>query len=248
VSGPRLAGRRLLITGAAQGIGADVARRCVAEGASVALVDRDPAVERLAEQLGGRAFVADVTSAAAAASTVAEAIRQLGGLDGLANVAGVHRDGDVVDTSDESWNLVLGVNLTAPFLWARAALPAMLEAGEGAIVNIGSIASSHALPRSAAYVASKTGLIGLTRSLAVDFGRRGVRSNAILPGSIETEFLASYIERNPERGEELMDRNFAGRFGTPDEVAACCAYLLSDEARFINGASIAIDGGRTAAT
>ena len=115
-------------------------------------------------------------------------------------------------------------------------------------MNIGSVASTHALPESAAYVTSKAGVLGLTRSLAVDFGRRGIRCNAILPGTVETQFFASYAERNPERARELMSRNFAGRFGVPADIAAAVIYLLSPESSFVNGASIAVDGGRTAAT
>ena len=172
----------------------------------------------------------------------------LGGRDGLANVAGVQRDGNVVDTSDEIWALVLAVNLTAPFVWSRAAIPVMLESGGGSIVNVASIAATHAIPRNVAYVTSKTGLLGLTRSIAADFGRRGVRCNAVSPGTIATEFFDDYAVRNPDVARKLTDLNFAGRFGTAEEVAALCAFLLSDDAGFINGANVAVDGGRSAAS
>jgi NAD(P)-dependent dehydrogenase (short-subunit alcohol dehydrogenase family) len=243
-----LEGRRLLITGAANGIGAEVASRCVSEGARVALVDRDPAVSAVAHELDAPAYVADVADPELVADIVTTASESLGGLDGLANIAGVQRDGNVMNTPVDVWQEVLGVNLTAAFLWARAALPVMLEHTPGSIVNIGSVASTHALPESAAYVTSKAGVLGLTRSLAVDFGRRGVRCNAVLPGTVETQFFASYAERNPERARELMSRNFAGRFGVPADIAAAVIYLLSSESSFVNGASLAVDGGRTAAT
>jgi 2-keto-3-deoxy-L-fuconate dehydrogenase len=244
----RLEDRRLLITGAANGIGAEVAKQCVREGARVALVDVDLAVLAVAHGLNAQGYVADVTDAELVTDIVAAASEYLGGIDGLANIAGVHRDGSVMTTSVADWHAVVNVNLTAAFLWARAALPVMLEHAPGSIVNIGSVASTHALPESAAYVASKAGVLGLTRSLAVDFGRRGVRCNAVLPGSVETQFFASYVERNPERGRELMSKNFAGRFGVPGDIAAAVIYLMSSESSFVNGTSIAVDGGRTAAT
>jgi NAD(P)-dependent dehydrogenase (short-subunit alcohol dehydrogenase family) len=244
----RLKDRRLLITGAANGIGAEVAKQCVREGAHVALVDVDPAVTAVADELDAQGYVADVADPELVPGIVAAASESLGGLDGLANIAGVQRDGNVMTTPVAVWNEVLGVNLTAAYLWARAALPVMLEHAPGSIVNIGSVASTHALPESAAYVTSKAGVLGLTRSLAVDFGRRGIRCNAILPGTVETQFFASYAERNPERARELMSRNFAGRFGVPADIAAAVIYLMSSESSFVNGASIPVDGGRTAAT
>jgi NAD(P)-dependent dehydrogenase (short-subunit alcohol dehydrogenase family) len=244
----RLKDRRLLITGAANGIGAEVAKQCVREGARVALVDVDPAVTAVADELNAQAYVADVADPELVPGIVAAASEYLGGLDGLANIAGVQRDGNVMTTPVAVWHEVLGVNLTAAFLWARAALPVMLEHAPGSIVNIGSVASTHALPESAAYVTSKAGVLGLTRSLAVDFGRRGIRCNAILPGTVETQFFANYAERNPERARELMSRNFAGRFGVPADIAAAVIYLMSPESSFVNGASIPVDGGRTAAT
>jgi NAD(P)-dependent dehydrogenase (short-subunit alcohol dehydrogenase family) len=244
----RLEGRRLLITGAANGIGAEVARQCVREGARVALVDRDPDVSAVADGLDARGYVVDVADAELVPGVVDAASEYLGGLDGLANIAGVQRDGNVMTTPVAAWEEVLGVNLTAGFLWARAALLVMLENAPGSIVNIGSVASSHALPESAAYVTSKAGVLGLTRSLAVDFGRRGVRCNAVLPGTVETQFFTNYAERNPERARELLSRNFAGRFGVPADIASAVIYLLSSESSFVNGASLAVDGGRTAAT
>jgi NAD(P)-dependent dehydrogenase (short-subunit alcohol dehydrogenase family) len=160
----------------------------------------------------------------------------------------VQRDGDAAETSDEVWDLVLAVNLTAPFVWSRAAIPHMLAGGGGSIVNVASIAASHALASSVAYVASKTGLLGLTRSIATDFGRRGIRCNSVSPGTIETDFFRDYAARNPDATRRIMDLNFAGRFGTAEEVAACCAYLLGTESGFLNGADVALDGGRSAAS
>ena len=243
----RLEGRRIIVTGSAQGIGAATARRCSQEGARLVLVDVEDAVEGVAEEVNGIAVTADLREAGRAEATVARARAELGGLDGLVNAAGVHRDGDVTDTSDETWSLVLDVNLVAPFIWARAAIPLMLDGGGGTIVNIASIGATHTRPRSAAYAASKAGLLGLTRAIAIDFGRRGVRANAISPGSIETGFLRSYVERNPEEGAKLIDLNYVGRLGQPEEIAGLAAYLLSNESGFVNGENIVVDGGRTVA-
>lgn len=243
-----LQAKRILITGAAQGIGAAVARRCADDGAHVALVDIDARVREVADTLGARSFVGDVTDASFATTTVEEATTDLGGLDGLANVAGIQRSGDILELRREDWDLVLGVNLTAPFLWSRAVVPVMLEQGRGRIVNIASVAATHAIRNSLASVASKHALLGLTRSVSTDFGERGIRCNAVSPGSIETELLATYMAENPQAGRRLIDANFTGRLGRPEEVAACCAHLFADDADFLNGANIVVDGGRTAAT
>lgn len=243
----RLENKRLIVTGAAQGIGEATAHRCAQEGAQLVLIDVEPAVESVAAELGALSITADLRDANSAEGAVELARERLRGLEGLVNAAGVHRDGDVTGTSDEMWSLVMDVNLIAPFRLARAAIPLMLEGRGGAIVNVASIGATNTRPRSAAYSASKAGLLGLTRAIAIDYGRRGVRCNAISPGSIETGFLKSYVERNPQEGEKLMNLNYAGRFGTPAEIAALTAYLLSDESGFVNGANVVVDGGRTVA-
>lgn len=243
-----LEARIILVTGAASGIGEAVARRCVEDGATVVLVDRAPRVHDVAAELGALSFVGDVRDAAFADTTVRAAAEELGGLHGLANVAGVQHSGDAVTLELDRWDLTLGVNVTAPFLWARAAIPVMLRGGGGSIVNVASVAATHAIRNSVAYVSSKHALLGLTRSIATDFGRRGIRCNAVSPGSIETAFLRSYTSANPEAGRRLVDANSVGRLGQPEEVAAWCAYLFGPEAGFVNGANLLVDGGRTAAT
>jgi NAD(P)-dependent dehydrogenase (short-subunit alcohol dehydrogenase family) len=124
----------------------------------------------------------------------------------------------------------------------------MLAVGGGAIVNIASIAGHRARPSAVAYVTSKTGLLGLTRAIAVDFGRAGIRCNSVSPGSIDTPMLRAYAERDPAGMQAQIDRNYAGRVGRPDEIAAACAYLLSDQAAFVNGVDLLVDGGRAAGT
>jgi NAD(P)-dependent dehydrogenase (short-subunit alcohol dehydrogenase family) len=248
ITSARLNGKRLIITGGATGIGGAIAARCAQEGARMILVDVDDRVHQTADTLGAVSLVADVTDADAADAAIARALALWDGIDGLANVAGISTDGDVVQTTEDDLRRVLEINLIAPFVWSAAAIPHMVAAGAGSVVHIGSIASLRALPHAVGYVMSKTGLLGLSRSIAVDFGRRGVRSNVICPGTIETEMFAGYAERNPDVAQRLVELNFAGRFGAPAEIAACCAYLLSDEAGFVNGSEISIDGGRAAAS
>lgn len=242
-----LCGKRILVTGAANGIGRALARRSADGGSHLTLVDRDPAVHELASELGALGVDIDITEPHSAERTVAAAVAHWGGLDGLANVAGVHRSGAITQLAPDVWDLVMALNVTAPFLWARAAMPALLDGG-GAIVNVGSISSVAAIPATPAYVASKHALLGLTKSIAIDFGRRGVRANCVSPGSIETEFLTRYLCGDEAARERLVERNFAGRLGQPEEVAECCAFLLGDGATFINGENIVIDGARTVAT
>ena len=243
-----LHGKRLVVTGAAHGIGAAVARRCARDGAHVVLVDRDRDVLALADELDGIGSVADVTDADAAGAAIAAMLDRWGGVDGLVNVAGIYRAGDVVQLAPEVWDEVMAVNLRAAFIWSRTAITAMLDAGGGSIVNVASISAERAIPASAAYVASKHALLGLTRSIAIDFGRRGIRANAVSPGSIETDLLGQYLASRSGAREDLIEKNYAGRLGTPDEIAEACAFLLGDAGSFVNGANFVIDGARTVAT
>jgi NAD(P)-dependent dehydrogenase (short-subunit alcohol dehydrogenase family) len=247
--GPRLSGKSIVVTGAAQGIGAAIARRCAADGAAVALVDRQESVVSVAAEIGGDGIVCDVTDSAGVGGIVASIAERLGSITGLVNAAALQRNGDVAALSDEDWDEVFAVNVDAPPRWMRAAMPFLLAAGGGgggggSIVNITSVTASAAIPDTVSYVASKHALLGMTRSVAVDFGRRGVRCNAVSPGTIQTSFFADYAARNPEKAAGQVDANYVGRLGEPDEVAALCAHLLGDEAGFINGANLAIDGGR----
>jgi NAD(P)-dependent dehydrogenase (short-subunit alcohol dehydrogenase family) len=242
-----LQGRSIVITGAAGGIGRAVAKRCAADGAALVLVDAAPAVEALADELGARGLVGDVTDIELAGRALALADDRAGGLYGLANVAAVFHQATAEDVTDEEWERVLRVNLTAPMRWCRAAIPRLRGRG-GSIVNVTSIVSTHARPRSVAYIAAKAGLAGLTRSIAIDFGREGIRCNSLAPGSIETPMLAGWKDTNPGGYQEQIDANFAGRLGRPEEIAAACSFLLSDQSAFTNGAELVVDGGRLAGT
>lgn len=242
-----LEGQVVLVTGAARGMGAAVAKRCVAEGAELALVDRDPAVRGLAEQLGCSAYVGNVTDSALATSVVNETLERHGRLTGLVNVAGIHTRGTALEVTDEEWQLVMSVNLTGPMTWVRAALPALTALG-GSVVNFASIAGSHARPDCAAYTASKAGLIGFTRSVALDFGARGVRANTLSPGSIDTPMFREHEARGGAGREAHVPRIPLGRLGSTDEIAATVAFLLSPGAAYISGLDVIVDGGRVATT
>ena len=241
----RLAGKTLIVTGAARGMGRATAQACRAEGAELVISDRDPAVEAVAEELGAHVVVGDVADPALAA----RAVELAGELHGLAHVAGAHLNGDITELSDDDWAKMLAINLTGPMVWSRAAVPAITAAGGGSIVIVASINSWVAHSRSVAYSSSKAGAVGLMRSLALDGGPSGIRANTISPGSIATEMLLEAAARHPLGDGALQvhrDANPLGRLGDPEEIAATAVFLLSDEARYITGSDIRVDGGRTA--
>lgn len=222
-------GRVALVTGGAAGIGAACVRELADRGASVAVVDRDGA------------FAADVSRAADCERAVEEVVAALGGIDILVSNAGIQRYGAVTALSDSDWDEVIATNLTSAFLIARAAVPRMLERGGGAIVVTGSAQSVAARRESAHYVASKHGLLGLTRSLALDYGDRGIRANCVLPGAVDTPMLRAVA--GPDASSAIGRQNPLGRIARPEEVAQVVAFLASDLASFVNGAAVPVDGG-----
>jgi 3-oxoacyl-[acyl-carrier protein] reductase len=247
---PRFEGRVAVITGAGSGMGAAMARGFHAEGASVVAVDVDAGgLERTIGDLGGvsdraRPVVLDVTDREAVAAFGAGLER----VDVLCNNAGILDDYRPAHETDWAlWTRILAVNLTGPYLMAHAIVPAMLAQGRGAIVNTASIAGFVAGGGGAAYTTSKHGLIGFTKQLAFDYGRRGIRANAICPGAIATGMTVEL--RTPEQGNEhvnaAIEATPAGRWGEPDEVAALALFLASDEAAFIHGVPVLVDGGWT---
>ncbi len=247
----RFEGRTILITGAGSGIGQATARRFGAEGGRVFCADVDgDAAERTAASIresGGEATAArcDVSDPVEVARTVDAAVARWGGLHVLANVAGIGGFRRTTEVTFAEWSRVIGVNLTGQFLTCQRALPHLLET-RGAIINTASVAGLKSHPYSAAYCASKGGVVMLTRALAVEYGRRGVRINCLCPGGIETPMLAQFQLPEGVPQAALMRITPLGRHGQPDEVAGTIAFLASDDAAYVNGATLVVDGGMIA--
>lgn len=244
-----LQGKSALVTGASRGIGAAIASMLAARGAAVAVNyagSAQAAAELVAdiEQSGGRAVAlqADVSDREAAAGLIDRTVAEFGSLDILVNNAGIARDGLVVRMSDEDWNDVMATNLTGAFVMTRAAAKHMMRARSGSIINISSVVGLVGNAGQANYAAAKAGLIGLTKSVARELAPRNVRVNAIAPGFIETAMTAVLPE---SVREEALAKIAMKRFGTPEDVAAAVAFLASDEARYITGQVLAVDGGMT---
>ncbi len=239
----RLDGKTALITGASGGIGAGIARAMHAQGAIVALSGtRVDALETLAGELGERAHVcpADLRDPAAADALVAAAEAAAGPLHVLVNNAGFTRDMLALRMKDEDWQAVLDVDLTAPFRLARAALRGMLRRRAGRIIGISSIVGATGNAGQANYAAAKAGLVGMTKALAQEAGSRGVTVNVVAPGFIETPMTDALSEAQRARlGEQIP----LGRLGQPADVAAAVVYLASDEAGWVTGATLHVNGG-----
>ncbi len=247
----RFADQIAIVTGAARGIGAAIAGRLAEEGALVVVVDRDPAAEDVAAALresGGRAeaVVADVTDGAAVDAFVADVAARQGRLDVLVNNAGVTRDNLIFKLDEADWDTVLDVNLKSAFLCSRAAQRAMVEARRGAIVSLSS-RSALGNRGQANYSAAKAGIRGLTSTMALELGPFGIRANAVAPGYIATEMTDATARRLGLDPEEHRAKAAAAtplrRVGTPEDVASVVAFLASEDAAYVSGQTIEINGG-----
>jgi len=237
-----LDGKVALVTGGSRGIGAAISRELADAGAHVAVNYRtgQEAAETIAGEISGLAVQADVSSADEVQSLVERVESEFGDLDILVNNAGVTRDTLIARMSDEDWETVIDTNLRGTFNTARAVARKMLRRRSGAIVNLSSVVGVHGNPGQANYAASKAGIIGLTKALARELGSRGVRVNAIAPGYISTE-LTDVL--NEEQRGLILGNTPLARLGEPEDVARAVRFLCSDEAAFITGEVLLVDGG-----
>ena len=241
----RFDGRVALVTGGGSGIGEATCHRLAAEGARVVVVDiDDAAARRVADGIGGSAFCADVTDPAHCEAMIRHALTSYGRLDVLDNNAtGGGTLARVADLDLDAWQRAIAVNLTAPFLAIKFALPVMLDQRGGAIVNISTAAAVQAEEGLAAYASAKAGLLALTRNVAAEYGRHGIRCNAICPGAVETPPTRAFLQGVEGIREKMERANTLRRIAQPDELAAAVAFLASDDASFVNGSVYMVDGG-----
>lgn len=238
----RLDGKVALVTGGARGIGAAISRELAAAGASVCVNYRSgqETADLLAKEIGAVAIQADVSDREAAAQLVLDAEESLGPLSILVNNAGITRDTLIARMSDEEWSEVIDTNLNSMFYTCRAVARGMMKRREGSIVNLTSVVGLHGNPGQTNYAASKAGIIGFTKSLARELGSRGVRANAVAPGYIATE-LTDVL---PDAAKEaILQATPLARLGDPADVAGPVRFLCSDEAKFVTGEVLLVDGG-----
>lgn len=248
----RLVGKRIFVTGAAQGIGLAIAKAFLREGAALFLVDRDAAL--LAEQgealkqSGGKLgyLAADITDAKMIASAVAQAAVEIGPINALVNNAGVNVFSEPLETSDEEWNRCFDINLKGAWNCCKAVLPGMIETGGGVILNIASTHAFTIIPHTFPYPLAKHALLGMTKSLGLEYAPRNVRVNALAPGYVATQKVIDYWNGFPDPAAaraETMKLHPGGRIASPEEIAMAAVFMISDECPFMNATCLTIDGG-----
>ncbi len=248
----RLAGKRIVITGAAQGIGLAITEACLAEGARLFLIDRDrPLLESAVDELRARSISvgcarADISDAAAVLAAVNQAASEIGAINALINNAGINVFSNPLETTEEQWNRNFDVNVKGAWNCSKAVLPSMLEQGGGVILNIASTHSFTIIPQTFPYPVAKHALLGLTKSLALEYADKGVRVNALAPGYVETQKVLDYwnsFEDPAEARAKTLALHPGGRIASPQEIAQAAVFMISDECPFMNAACLVVDGG-----
>lgn len=246
----RIKDKVAVVTGAGSGIGLAAARRFHAEGALLVLAGRSAAVEVAADELGARAvsIQGDVSNTADVQRIIDLAVSEYGGLDVLCNVAGADPRSKLSfqDETDNDFDLMVDVNLRGVFNTMRIAVPLLLARGGGSIVNVASSAALIAAPYLSTYGASKAGVLGLTRTVAVEYASQGIRANTVCPGPIQTPMLERGRANNPVSADYIKEKIPMGRVGTAEEVANAMLFLASDESSYVTGIALPVEGGQTA--
>ena len=244
----KLADKVAIVTGATQGIGLACAQRLIGEGASVMLVDIKPEGAQMAASLGAQArfFEADVSQKADVDAMVQATLDAFGRIDILVNNAGVTHAAEFLDLAEEDFDRVLRVNLKSMFLCGQAVARHMVTQGAGCIINMSSVNSTLAIPNQVPYVVSKGGVNQLTHVMSLSLAQHGIRVNGVAPGTILTELAKKAVLASPEARRTILSRTPMGRCGEPEEVASVVAFLASDDASYMTGETLFVDGGRMA--
>lgn len=245
----QLEGKVALVTGGGRGIGRGIVERFLDEGARVAVLQRKPLEDDLARKPGIEFFSVDLQDIESLQGAVVDIAERFGRIDVLVNNAGMMFESSISEITPEKWDLMMSLNLKAPLFLTQAVLPHLSKVGGGSIINIGSIEGIGANPQHTAYSASKGGVHGMTKAMAVDLGADNIRCNAIAPGWIATDLSDNYLDgmQDPKAARERLNSlHPVGRVGTPSNIGDLAVFLASDKSQFLSGEVIVLDGGRTA--